>query len=110
MICGTVAVPEERSKVGSRNVGLSFAILRAHSRYPEPDPLVYLEGGPGGSAMKMLPMLETLFSPWRDRRDIVIYDQRSPASPAHRSIATRCCPKAWSTSSSRAARSLPPTG
>lgn len=77
IICGTVQVPEERDKVGGKKLALSFAILRANSRYPEPDPVVYLEGGPGGSAMTMLPLLDRLFKPWRDRRDIVIYDQRS---------------------------------
>lgn len=77
ILCGTVKVPEERDKVGGRELPLSFAILRATSRYAEPDPVVYLEGGPGGSAMTMLPLLDRLFKPWRDRRDIVIYDQRS---------------------------------
>lgn len=77
IICGTVQVPEERTKLGGKKLPLNFAILRASSRYPEPDPVVYLEGGPGGSAMTMLPLLDRLFKPWRDRRDIVIYDQRS---------------------------------
>ncbi|WP_284180041.1 alpha/beta hydrolase [Rhabdaerophilum sp. SD176] len=77
IICGTVRVPEERSKIGGRKLPLNFAVLRASTRYPEPDPVVYLEGGPGGSAMTMLPTLEMAFRPWRSRRDIVIYDQRS---------------------------------
>ncbi|MCA3628454.1 MAG: alpha/beta fold hydrolase, partial [Methylobacterium sp.] len=77
LICGTVQVPEERNKVGGKKLPLNFAILRATSRYPEADPVVYLEGGPGGSAMTMLPLLDRIFKPWRDRRDVVIYDQRS---------------------------------
>lgn len=77
ILCGTVKVPEERDKVGGRKLPLNFSILRASSRYSEPDPVVYLEGGPGGSAMTMLPLLDRIFKPWRDRRDIVIYDQRS---------------------------------
>jgi pimeloyl-ACP methyl ester carboxylesterase len=77
MICGAVQVPEERNKIGGRKVALNFAVLRASTGYSEPDPVAYLEGGPGGSAMKMLPTLETFFRPWRARRDIVIYDQRS---------------------------------
>ncbi len=77
LICGRVKVPEERSKIGGRQVALNFAVLRASTGYSEPDPVVYLEGGPGGSAMKMLPALDLFFRPWRSRRDIVIYDQRS---------------------------------
>lgn len=77
ILCGAVQVPEERNKVGGKTLPLNFAILRATSRYPEADPVVYLEGGPGGSAMTMLPLLDRLFKPWRDRRDVVIYDQRS---------------------------------
>jgi pimeloyl-ACP methyl ester carboxylesterase len=77
MICGAVQVPEERDKIGGRKLALNFAVLRASTAYSEPDPVVYLEGGPGGSAMKMLQGLDTFFRPWRSRRDIVIYDQRS---------------------------------
>ena len=76
-ICGRVKVPEDRANPGSKMLPLAFAIYKATSRYPEPDPLVYLQGGPGGSAFEILSKLQTAFRPWRDRRDLVIYDQRS---------------------------------
>lgn len=76
-ICGHVKVPEDRTKPGGNMLPLAFAIYKATSRYPEPDPLVYLQGGPGGSAFDILSKLQTAFRPWRDRRDLVIYDQRS---------------------------------
>jgi pimeloyl-ACP methyl ester carboxylesterase len=75
--CGRVKVPEDRSKPGGKMLPLAFAIYKSTSRYPEPDPLVYLQGGPGGSAFEILSKLQTAFRPWRDRRDLVIYDQRS---------------------------------
>jgi len=77
LICGRVKVPEDRSKAGGKMLPLAFAIYKATSRYSEPDPLVYLQGGPGGSAFDILSKLQTTFRPWRDRRDLVIYDQRS---------------------------------
>lgn len=76
-ICGHVKVPEDRAKAGGKMLPLAFAIYKATSRYPEADPLVYLEGGPGGSSFEILTKLKTAFRPWRDRRDLVIYDQRS---------------------------------
>lgn len=76
-ICGRVKVPEDRSNPTSRMIPLLFAVFKATSRFPEPDPLVYLQGGPGGSAFDILSKLQTTFRPWRDRRDLVIYDQRS---------------------------------
>jgi pimeloyl-ACP methyl ester carboxylesterase len=77
LICGRVKVPEDRSKADGRMLPLAFAIYKATSRFPEADPLVYLQGGPGGSAFDILAKLQTTFRPWRDRRDLVIYDQRS---------------------------------
>lgn len=77
LICGRVMVPEDRIRPGGRSLPIAFAIYKATSRYPEPDPLVYLQGGPGGSAFDILSKLQTAFRPWRDRRDLVIYDQRS---------------------------------
>jgi pimeloyl-ACP methyl ester carboxylesterase len=77
LLCGRVKVPEERAKPGSKTIPLAFAVLKATSRFPEADPVVYLQGGPGGSAVAQIPLIERIFRPWRDRRDIVMFDQRS---------------------------------
>ena len=58
LICGRVKVPEDRSKAGGRTVSLAFAVLKATSRYPEADPVIYLQGGPGGSAVTVSPITE----------------------------------------------------
>ena len=57
IVCGTVTVPEDRTKPDGRKIALAFAVLKAETRFAEPDPLVYLEGGPGGSAVRTLTML-----------------------------------------------------
>jgi pimeloyl-ACP methyl ester carboxylesterase len=77
LICGRVKVPEERAKTGGKSIPLAFAVLKATSRFPEADPVVYLQGGPGGSALTQIPLIERIFRPWRDRRDIIMFDQRS---------------------------------
>ncbi|MCZ8041783.1 MAG: alpha/beta hydrolase [Beijerinckiaceae bacterium] len=77
LLCGRVKVPEDRSKPGSRTIPLAFAVLQATSRFPEADPVIYLQGGPGGSAVAQIPLIERIFRPWRDRRDVVMFDQRS---------------------------------
>lgn len=77
LLCGRVSVPEDRSKAGGKVIPLAFAVLRATSSFPEKDPVVYLQGGPGGSAITQIPLIERIFRPWRDRRDILMFDQRS---------------------------------
>lgn len=77
LICGRVKVPEERSKTGGKAIPLAFAVLKATSRFPEADPVIYLQGGPGGSAVAQIPLIERIFRPWRDRRDVIMFDQRS---------------------------------
>ncbi len=77
LICGRVHVPEDRSKPGGKTIPLAFAVLKATSRFPQADPVIYLQGGPGGSAVAQIPLIERIFRPWRDRRDIVMFDQRS---------------------------------
>lgn len=49
--CGFLTVPENRNKQGSREIRLYVAIIKSRAGKPTPDPVVYLEGGPGGSAV-----------------------------------------------------------
>jgi pimeloyl-ACP methyl ester carboxylesterase len=77
LLCGRVKIPEDRTKPGGRTIPLAFAVLKATSRFPEADPVIYLQGGPGGSAVAQIPLIERIFRPWRDRRDVVMFDQRS---------------------------------
>ncbi len=49
--CGYLVVPQDRSDPGGLKLRLAFAVLYASGANPAPDPIVYLEGGPGGSAL-----------------------------------------------------------
>ncbi|MBN1965392.1 MAG: alpha/beta fold hydrolase [Anaerolineae bacterium] len=72
--CGYLLVPEDRTQPDSPTIRLAVAILRSKSAAPAPDPVLYLEGGPGGSPIVFLE--EWLDSPLRDTRDLILLDQR----------------------------------
>lgn len=74
--CGTLQVPENWEAPDGRQLTISYAVLKSPSVSPFPDPVVYLEGGPGSSALAGLPNLSEVFSELRQYRDIVLYDQR----------------------------------
>lgn len=77
IFCGTVQVPEDNAKPDGKKISLKFSILKSWSQYPEPDPVVYLQGGPGGSALGQIPLLAKTFDAFRKTRDVVFWDQRS---------------------------------
>lgn len=74
--CGTVQVPENWSRP-DRMISLTYVILKSTSPTPKADPILYLEGGPGGSALSGLDAYANeIFDEMRQDRDIVIFDQR----------------------------------
>jgi pimeloyl-ACP methyl ester carboxylesterase len=77
VFCGSVMVPEDHARPDGKKIPLQFSILRSRSFYPEPDPVVYLQGGPGASAVVQIPLLAKAFEPFRQNRDVVFWDQRS---------------------------------
>jgi pimeloyl-ACP methyl ester carboxylesterase len=77
LICGHVKVPEDSAKPDGKMLPLAFGIFKTTSLFPEPDPLVYLHGGPSGKVFDIMHKVRDGFVLWRDRRDIVFYDQRS---------------------------------
>ncbi|MGI3169911.1 alpha/beta hydrolase [Pseudooceanicola sp. C21-150M6] len=78
LICGVVTVPEDHETPdGPNTVDLEFVLLKAESLYPNPDPLLYLHGGPGGGNLPGGALwLSENFAPFRDTRDVIAFDQR----------------------------------
>ena len=76
--CGYVEVPEARgSSTNDDVVRLHVAIFASESANPQPDPLVYLEGGPGGDALEAVPFVfEERFAPFLVDRELIMFDQR----------------------------------
>ena len=74
--CGSLFVPEDRTKPNSLLIQLHTAIIRTANPNPAPDPVVYLNGGPGGHALDNLPLLLAVFNDVLASRDLIVFDQR----------------------------------
>ena len=75
--CGYVIVPEDRTGDASDTIQLAVAVYHSQSQAPEPDPIIFLQGGPGGEALGTASALyNTLVLPFIDRRDFIVFDQR----------------------------------
>lgn len=76
--CGYLIVPLRHENPTSPRIRLHLAILRNPNGNSTADPIIYLEGGPGGSALKNLALnFEEQFAPlFATNRDIIIFDQR----------------------------------
>ncbi|PMP74383.1 MAG: transporter, partial [Roseiflexus castenholzii] len=77
--CGWLQVPERHAQPEGPVIRLAVAIVKSRASNRKPDPLVMLQGGPGGSTIDTYTRI--LFSPGsrlRDLidRDIVLFDQR----------------------------------
>lgn len=72
--CGTLTVPEDRSKPAGRQVVMPVAIVRTADPNPAPDPVLYLSGGPGDAA---LPTAQRFLSKGQTgNRDVILLEHR----------------------------------
>ncbi|HUP24181.1 MAG TPA: alpha/beta hydrolase [Thermoanaerobaculia bacterium] len=75
MLCGSYSVPEDRSAPSGRRLDLRVVVLPATGdRLPEP--VWFLDGGPGAAATEAVADIATVLAPLRARRDLVFVDQR----------------------------------
>lgn len=72
--CGTLTIPENRSKPSRRSVVLPVAILRSTDPNKQLDPVVYFEGGPGGDGLAAIAGF--LDAHLVTDRDMIFFDQR----------------------------------
>lgn len=75
-LCGAIQVWEDRAARAGRRIDLRFAILPATGGAKKPDPIFVLAGGPGESAVALAALAADSFPKLRERRDIVLVDQR----------------------------------
>ena len=76
ILCGTYTVYEDREARAGRTIDINFLVVKATDENPEPDPVVYFEGGPGGSSVGTARFIVDALSAIRQRRDFVFVDQR----------------------------------
>lgn len=77
--CGTLEVPEVHAgepTAGRRTIALRFAVLPAVSRSPQPDPVVFLAGGPGQAGTEAYSQVAPALARLGHDRDILLFDQR----------------------------------
>lgn len=74
--CASLDVPEDWDHPQGRHIGLRLAVVRSLAAQAEPDPLVFLDGGPGGAATEDYPAIAPALAPLRNHRNIVLLDQR----------------------------------
>jgi pimeloyl-ACP methyl ester carboxylesterase len=74
--CGVLSVPESRASSASRLIELQVAIVYSSDDNPAPDPIIYLEGGPGGAAIANVLGQGVAFSNLLRERDLIVLDQR----------------------------------
>ncbi|MCF3105779.1 alpha/beta hydrolase [Streptomyces roseoverticillatus] len=76
--CGTLTVPENRTRRNSRTITLGVAIVRAATSRPKPDPVVWLAGGPGDDAVGEAQM--AIDGGLNRDRDVIFMSQRGTYS------------------------------
>ncbi len=76
VMCGKVSRPLDEAKPSAKQIDVHFAVLPAIARNKLPDPVVLFAGGPGQSGMKLAPVAQGLFNRLRNRRDVIVVDQR----------------------------------
>jgi pimeloyl-ACP methyl ester carboxylesterase len=73
-LCGQYEVYEDRTKKTGRKISLYVMVLPALSDKPAPDPIFYLQGGPGGAATSVAGA--SFMTQLHRTRDVVLVDQR----------------------------------
>jgi pimeloyl-ACP methyl ester carboxylesterase len=76
-VCGWLTVPEDHAHPeNGRTVQVAVAVVPATGPGRRGDPIVYLQGGPGGPAVESFGGWAALLRPLLAERDLVVIDQR----------------------------------
>jgi pimeloyl-ACP methyl ester carboxylesterase len=74
--CATLSVPENPAAPDGRKIELRIGLVPARTAEPASDPVFFLAGGPGQSALDSFPQIAPAFERIREKRHIVLVDQR----------------------------------
>jgi len=75
--CGFAILPEDRTGDPSKTIRLAVAVFHSTNEHPAPDPVMFLQGGPGGEAVQLSAnAFDILIAPHLPARDYVTFDQR----------------------------------
>lgn len=75
--CGSMIVPQNRAEPDGTPVSIAYAVFRTNSDNPRPDPLIYLDGGPGTFSLEVWgSIFLRTFGPFIEHRDVILFDYR----------------------------------
>lgn len=91
--CGMVVVPENHLDPKSKDIQLAIAIFHSLSESPAPDPVLYIDGGPGSQTLTYLKESQSInwLNPMLAERDVIFFDQRGTGY----SIPNLSCPETY---------------
>ncbi len=76
VICGYVSVPERHENPDGPKIRLAVMVIKSNEPETYPDPLFFLQGGPGASTIDTYADILLKTPPLLSDRDIVLFDQR----------------------------------
>ncbi|MBI5666532.1 MAG: alpha/beta fold hydrolase [Chloroflexi bacterium] len=75
--CGIVTVPQDRANREERTLKIAVAVFKARNSNPAPDPLIFLDGGPGARTLDSFAGgLGGFLSKFNNERDVILFDYR----------------------------------
>lgn len=76
--CGMMTVPENHLVDNGETIQLAIAVIHSNHPNPQPDPVMYLAGGPGRAFVAVAPSMPLAynFNSILTKRDVIIVDQR----------------------------------
>ncbi len=80
--CGVVSRALDQAQPDGTRIDVHYVVVPALARRKRPDPVFFLAGGPGQSAIQVAPMVLQLLERLNNRRDLVFVDQRGTGRSA----------------------------
>ncbi|HLJ80265.1 MAG TPA: alpha/beta fold hydrolase [Ktedonobacterales bacterium] len=78
--CGALTVPEDRSNPSGAKIHLAVAVFKTPSVTPAPDPIIFLQGGPGGRIVQDVAQVivagQMSLTGQFGNHDLILVDQR----------------------------------
>jgi len=82
VLCGVISVPLNPEAATGQRIDVHYVVVPALARRKQPDPVFYLAGGPGQSAIRLAGQVAQQMTRLNNRRDLVFVDQRGTGQSA----------------------------
>jgi len=100
--CAQIQVAENPRQPDGRQIELAVMVLPAIARVAKPDPIFYLAGGPGQSAISSGPAVFSALLELRRQREVILVDQRGTGRSNNLSCVASETPEDFTLSSAAA--------